>query len=74
MEEIAEIPRSQRYLGRPTLKTLFEGKLTKTKRDARIVEAVHRYGYSQRQVADYLNLHYATVSRLANQPDTRHKT
>ena len=73
-EEIAEIPRSQRYLGRPTLKTLFEGKLTKMKRDARIVEAVHRYGYSQRQVADYLNLHYATVSRLANQPDPRHKT
>ena len=65
-EEIAEIPRSQRYLGRPTLKALFEGKLTKTKRDARIVHAVHRYGYSQRQVADYVNLHYATVSRLAN--------
>jgi REP element-mobilizing transposase RayT len=65
-EEIAEIPRNQRYLSRPKLKALFEGKLTKTKRDARIVEAVHRYGYSQREVADFLELHYATVSRLAN--------
>jgi len=65
-EEIVEIPRSQRYLGRPKLKTLFAGKLTKTKRDARIVQAVHRYGYSQREVADSLHLHYATVSRLAN--------
>jgi len=65
-EEIREIPRSQRYLSRPALKTLFEGKQSKTKRDSLIVRAVHRYGYSQREVADVLDLHYATVSRLAN--------
>jgi REP element-mobilizing transposase RayT len=65
-EEIAEIPRSQRYLGRPKLNALFEGGLTKSKRDARIVQAVNRYGYSQREVADFLDLHYATISRLAN--------
>jgi len=29
-------------------------------------QAVHRYGYSQREVADFFDLHYATVSRLAN--------
>ena len=73
-EEIAEIPRSQRYLSRPKLKALFDGKLTKIKRDARIVQAVHRYGYSQREVAEFLNLHYATISRLANSFDTRSKT
>ncbi len=67
-QEIAEIPRTQRYLSRPKLKTLFEGKLTKAKRDALIVRAVHRHGYSQREVADFLDLHYATVSRLANRP------
>jgi len=67
-EEIREIPRSQRYLGRPKLKSLFAGKLTKARRDARIVRAVHRYGYSQREVADFLGLHYATLSRLANRP------
>jgi REP element-mobilizing transposase RayT len=65
-EEVTEIPRSQRYLSRPKLKNLFAGKLTKTKRDSLIVRAVHRYGYSQREVADYLDLHYATLSRLAN--------
>ena len=65
-EEIAEIPRNQRYLSRPKLKALFKGKLTKNKRNAQIVRAVHRYGYSQREVADFLDLHYATVSRLAN--------
>jgi REP element-mobilizing transposase RayT len=67
-EEIAEIPRSQRYVGRPQLQKLFDGKLTKAKRDAAIVQAVHRYGHSQREVAEFLGLHYATVSRIANRP------
>ena len=40
----------------------------KAKRDALIVRAVHRHGYSQREVADFLDLHYATISRLANRP------
>jgi hypothetical protein len=53
-EEIAEIPRNQRYLSRPKSTALFGDKLTKTKRDARIFQAVHRYGYRQREVADFL--------------------
>jgi predicted transcriptional regulator len=28
----------------------------------------HCYGYSQREVADFLDLHYAAVSRMANRP------
>jgi predicted transcriptional regulator len=36
--------------------------------NARIVQAVHHYGYSQGEVADFLDLHYAAVSRLANRP------
>ena len=67
-EEIREIPRNQRYASRPPLKTLFDGKLTKAKRDTAIGQAVHRYGYSQREVADWLGLHYSTVSRIANRP------
>ena len=67
-EEMAEIPRSQRYLSRPKLEKLFDGKLIKTNRNTAIVQAVHRHGYSQREVADFLGLHYATVSRIANRP------
>jgi hypothetical protein len=52
---------------------LFEGKLTKIKR-ADGFEAVYRYRYSQRVIADCLNLHYATVNRFADQPDTRDET
>jgi transcriptional regulator with XRE-family HTH domain len=29
-------------------------------------EAVERYGYTQKEVADYLGIHYSTVSRMAN--------
>ena len=43
-------------------------------KDARIVQAVHRYGYSRREVADFLDLHYAAVGRLANRFDTTIKT
>jgi len=73
-EERTEIPRSQRYLNRPTLKSLFGGNLTKAKRDALIKRAVNRYGYSQREIADSVGLHYATVSRLARQGNTTSKT
>lgn len=74
-EDIKEIPRSQRYLDRPSLERLFTGKLSRRRRDSLIVRAVHRYGYSQREVAEHLGLHYATVSRLANPvTDTRNKT
>jgi hypothetical protein len=55
IEEIWEIPRKQRNLSRPKLNALFDGKLTKSKRDGGIVQAVHRYGYSQREVADFLD-------------------
>lgn len=65
-EEVMEIPRRQRYLSRPSLEKLFAGILGRGRRDALIVRAVHRYGYSQKEVADHLGLHYATVSRLAN--------
>ncbi len=58
-----------------TLERLFVGKFSRGRRDGLIVRAVHRYGYSQREVAEHLVLHYATVSRLANPVvNTRNKT
>lgn len=68
-EEIKEIPKSQRYMNRPELKEIF-GKDTifnKSKRNEKIGEVVNKYGYSQKEVADHLAIHYSTVSRLINQ-------
>ncbi|MDR4470828.1 MAG: hypothetical protein MRJ68_21435 [Nitrospira sp.] len=47
---------------------MFDGKHIKIKRDTAIGQVVHRYEYSQPEVADWLGLHYATVSRIANTP------
>jgi putative transposase len=65
-EEIKEIPRGQRYLGRPGLEDLFSGKVVRDRkmRNERVVKAVGEWGYSQREVADYLRLHYSTLSRV----------
>ncbi len=63
---IPEIPRSQRYANRPALGRLFKKGLsaTGTKRRKMILEAVERYGYRQKEIADHLGLHYSLISRI----------
>lgn len=76
-KEIQEIPRNQRYINRPKLDELFEKNVIKHKftRDKKIAEAVERYGYSQKEVADYLKMHYSTISRLIkNETMSKNKT
>jgi len=67
-EDIKEIPKSQRYINRPALKEVFnkEKLLNKKDRNKQIKEAVNRYSYSQKEVADYLGLYYTTISRIVN--------
>jgi len=63
--EVKEIPKSQRYLKRPRLTEIFKNtRGERRRRDRGIAEAVRRWGYSEREVADTLRLHYSTVSRL----------
>ncbi len=66
-KDIQEIPKRQRYIDRPSLKEIFRKKeLTDRKRrNASIMEAIEKSGYSQREVARYLGMHYASISRLA---------
>jgi len=68
-KEILEIPKSQRYMNRPILWKLFEEEVIgdKRRRDKRIVEAVEGFGYSQREVADHLGMHFSSVSRIMRQ-------
>ena len=65
-KDIIEIPRSQRYVDRPSLRELFSDK---RKRNIRISEAVYEYGYRQREVAGHLGIHYLTISRLLNKTE-----
>ena len=58
-----EIPRSQRMSERPSLECLLEGK-DRHGRNEGIHSAVTLWGYTQKEVADHLSLHYSTVSRI----------
>ena len=68
-KDVPEIPKSQRYADRPALEKLFEGSIVRdrAKRDRVIREAVEKFGYTQRAVADYLGFHFTYVSRILNE-------
>jgi putative transposase len=64
--DVAEIPKSQRYVKRLGLDELFPHEILQDpeKRNSKITEAVEQYGYKQREVADHLGLHFCSVSRI----------
>lgn len=63
-EEIKEIPRHQRYVGRPLLSDIFKEERTeKGMRDKKIYNASMKFGYTLKEIADYLRIHYTTVSK-----------
>ena len=65
-QDIPEIPKSHRYVNRPSLDKIFPKNviLAKGKRDKKIIDAVQKYGYTQQQIAAHLNMHYSTISNL----------
>jgi hypothetical protein len=71
-EKIREIPRSQRLMNRPPLGVLLTPEIVRdrSRRNAKIKEAVEAYGYKQKAVADHLGLHYTSVSRLLGKEKT----
>ena len=58
-DTLREIPKMQRFADRPTLKEILSAEAS--------VEAIYRAyrdcGYTQREIASHLGVHYATVSR-----------
>ena len=66
-----EIPRSQRYAGRPELYECIPCHEDKHARDVLISKAHVAYGYTMKEIADYLHLHYATVSRAVKRAGKR---
>jgi putative transposase len=64
--DIPELPKIQRYADRPSLTQIFSGRIVQDigKRNEKIQEAVQQYGYRQREVADYLDMHFTSISRI----------
>ena len=61
---VKEIPRPQRYASRPSLKKIFSLQMTKAQRDRNINAAHTNYGYTMKEIADYLGIHYTTVRKV----------
>ena len=61
-ENLKEIPRKQRYVTRPPLNELLKHKDKKSK-DQAMYEAYLQYGYTLKDIAEYIGVHYTTVSR-----------
>ena len=62
-ENLKEIPREQRYVTRPPLNEIFKCKDKKSKNQA-MYEACLQYGYTLKDIAEYVGVHYTTVSRV----------
>jgi REP element-mobilizing transposase RayT len=61
---VKEIPRKQRYLNRPKLSILFSKENNKAERNKQIQQAHIQHGYTLKEVADHLGIHYTTVSKV----------
>jgi putative transposase len=72
-EGVREVPRVQRFLTRPSLEDLFRGEKRSAagKLDEAIRKAYHDHGYYLREIAEYLGVHYATVSRALTRATKR---
>lgn len=67
--EIPEISKRQRFMDRPPLNDIFsvDAPHGRRERNKKIIEAVNEYGYTQREIADYLGMHFTSVSRIARE-------
>ena len=62
-EKLKEITREQRYVTRPPLNEIIKYKDKKSK-DQTMYEAHFQYGYTLKDIAEYIGVHYTTVSRV----------
>jgi REP element-mobilizing transposase RayT len=63
---LKEVPRRERLAARPSLEKLFSKVRDKKARDRQIHAAVRVHEYTLQAVADFLGLHYSTISTIAN--------
>ena len=66
MRRDREIPVIQRLADRPGLAVLFSDVSERQGRDRQIHVAYVKWGYTMKAIAEFLRLHYATISRALN--------
>jgi hypothetical protein len=70
-KQIPEIAKSQRFMNKPRLRDIFRAEVLgdRGKRDKAIGKAVFEHGYTQREVADHLRIHFTSISRILRAKD-----
>ncbi len=71
-ENLKEIPRKQRYINRLSLKEVLNYQ-NKNQRDHVIYIAHLQYAYTLKDIAEYLGIHYTTVSRAVKRVEEEDK-
>jgi len=68
-----EIPRSQRLAHRPVLSDILRDRKTMTReqQEQAVYEAHVHSGYTMKEIADYLGIHYASVSRRIRRVESK---
>ena len=66
---INEVPRQQTQAYRPSLRQLFA---RPSHRERSVLKAYRQYGYRLREIAEHLEVHYATVSRHLRRAEQKH--
>jgi len=66
VKEVLEIPKVERFAARPALDCLLTNAQlsSRQERSKSIYAAYKDYGYTQKVIADFLGIHYTTVSRV----------
>ena len=62
-EIVKEIPRMQRYIIKPSLEAILKHG-DKSRKNKAVYEAHVRYGYTLKDIAEHIGVHYTTVSRV----------
>jgi hypothetical protein len=69
---VKEVPRAQRYVGRPALAEIFKEKRGRREKgnNEMIYRAHVEHGYRMGEIADHLGVHYTPISRAIRQVET----
>lgn len=70
---LAEIPKEERFAARPPLGSLLTmpQPMSRSEGDAKIFQAHGDFGYTLKEIADFLGVHYATVSRAVKRAEMK---
>ena len=63
-KKIIEIKKTERFANRPDLSEIFADVSDKEKMNQKIILSNIEYGYTLKEISDYINVHYSSLSKV----------